>query len=332
VCYQAFTRFFGLQCAVRLGSRARDILWVLPPPTAMWSARTSGWPRLARARRRVKQHPGPYFGAAKGAGPGNGRPLLCRHRPWPGLPTHWYNGRPLKFSVGHGDFHPGSATPDKPSIAVLPFESMSSDPDQQYFADGVVEQIITAPSRFSSLFVIARNSSFTYRGRTVDVKQVGRELGVRYVLKGSVRRGGDRTRIIGQLIDAASGAHLWADRFEGDSKDIFDLQDQVAANVVGAIAPRLERAEIERPSENPLKASMPTTTISGELRASIKTRAKASIAPCCFLGKLLSWTRHSPPPRPPPRFAICDGKRPAGWPTAAKRSARLRAWPAPPLP
>jgi TolB-like protein/Tfp pilus assembly protein PilF len=141
--------------------------------------------------------------------------------------------------------------PNKPSIAVLPFENLSGDREQEYFADGIVEEIITALSRMRWLFVIARNSSFTYKGRTVDVKQVGRELGVRYVLEGSVRKAGSRVRITGQLIDTATGAHLWADRFDGDLVDIFDLQDQVTASVVGAIAPRLEQAEIERTTRKP---------------------------------------------------------------------------------
>ena len=141
--------------------------------------------------------------------------------------------------------------PDKPSIAVLPFENMSADPEQTYFADGMVEDITTALSRFRNLFVIARNSSFAYRGRAVDVKQVGRELGVRYVLEGSVRKAGKKVRIGGELIDTSTGANLWADRFEGGLEDVFDLQDQVAASVVGAIAPRLELAEIERTKRKP---------------------------------------------------------------------------------
>ena len=131
------------------------------------------------------------------------------------------------------------ALPDKPSIAVLPFQNMSGDQEQEYFADGMVEEIITALSRFKSLFVIARNSSFTYKGKAVDIKQVGRELGVRYVLEGSIRRAGQRARITGQLIDAESGSHLWADNFEGTLDDIFELQDNVARSVVGAIASRL---------------------------------------------------------------------------------------------
>src|SRR6202042_1896918 len=136
--------------------------------------------------------------------------------------------------------------PDQPSVAVLPFLNLSGDPDQDYFADGVVEDIIGALSRMRWLFVIARNSSFTYKGRAVDVKQVGRELGVRYVLEGSVRKAGNRVRVTGQLIDATAGAHLWADRFDGAMEDIFELQDQVTISVVGAITPTLERAEIGR--------------------------------------------------------------------------------------
>jgi TolB-like protein/class 3 adenylate cyclase/Tfp pilus assembly protein PilF len=149
---------------------------------------------------------------------------------------------------------PALALPDKPSIAVLPFQNMSGDPEQEYFADGMVEDIITALSRFKSLFVIARNSSFTYKGKAVDIKQVGRELGVRYVLEGSVRKAGTRVRITGQLIDAATGAHLWADRFESQLDDIFDLQDRVTMSVVGAIAPEPERAEIERAQRKPTES------------------------------------------------------------------------------
>ena len=141
--------------------------------------------------------------------------------------------------------------PDKPSIAVLPFQNMSGDPEQEYFADGMVEDIITALSRFKSLFVIARNSTFTYKGKALDIKQVGRELGVRYVLEGSVRKAGNRVRITGQLIEAATDRHVWADKFDGALEDIFDLQDQVTMSVVGLIAPRLEQAEIERAKHKP---------------------------------------------------------------------------------
>lgn len=143
------------------------------------------------------------------------------------------------------------ALPAKPSIAVLPFVNLSGDPEQDYLADGVVEDIIAALSQYRWLFVVARNSSFTYKGRAVDVKQVGRELGVRYVLEGSWRRAKDRVRITGQLIDATTGAHHWAGRFEGVLGDIFELQDQITETVVGAIAPQLERAEIERARHKP---------------------------------------------------------------------------------
>jgi TolB-like protein/Flp pilus assembly protein TadD len=142
--------------------------------------------------------------------------------------------------------NPPLRLPSKPSIAVLPFTNMSGDPEQQYFADGMAEEIITALSRCSWLFVIARNSSFTYKGRDVDVRQIGRELGVAYVLEGSVRRSGNRLRIIVQLVDATSGAHVWADRFDGDAGDVFALQDRITGAVVGAIEPKLQLAEIER--------------------------------------------------------------------------------------
>jgi TolB-like protein len=143
---------------------------------------------------------------------------------------------------------------DIPSIAVLPFQNLSGDPEQEYFADGIVEEIITALSRFRHLFVIARNSTFSYKGRGVDVKEVARALGVRYLLEGSVRRSPNQVRIAGQLIEASTSRQLWADRFDGAPENIFDLQDQVTANVVGAIAPMVEQAEIERarlkPTEN----------------------------------------------------------------------------------
>ena len=139
--------------------------------------------------------------------------------------------------------------PDRPSIAVLPFQNMSGDPEQEYFADGMVEDIITALSRFKSLFVIARNSSFTYKGKAVDIKQVGRDLGVRYVLEGSVRKAGGRVRINGQLIEASTGAHLWADKIDGALEDVFDLQDEVTLRVVGAIEPSITQAEINRAQE-----------------------------------------------------------------------------------
>jgi adenylate cyclase len=167
-------------------------------------------------------------------------------------PVHVYCLRPGGMARRASPLHP--ALPDKPSIAVLPFQNMSGDPEQDYFADGMVEEIITELSRTRWLFVIARNSSFTYKGRAVDVKQVGRELGVRYVLEGSVRKAGSRVRITGQLVDTSTGAHLWAERFDGGLEDIFDLQDQVTARVVGAIAPKLEQAEIERAKRKPTES------------------------------------------------------------------------------
>jgi adenylate cyclase len=160
--------------------------------------------------------------------------------------------------------------PDKPSIAVLPFANLSGDPEQDYFADGMVEEIITALSRIRWLFVIARNSSFTYKGQAIDVKRVGRELGVRYVLEGSVRKGGGRVRITAQLIDTTSGVHLWADRFDGSLEDVFDLQDRVATSVAGVIEPALQAAEMRR------SAARPTTDLS------------AYDPPCCIAFALVS--------------------------------------------
>ena len=146
---------------------------------------------------------------------------------------------------------PAPPLPDRPSLAVLPFQNMCGDPEQEYFADGIVEEITTAIARFPWLLVIARNSAFTYKGKAIDVKQVARELGVRYVLEGSVRKAGNRVRITGQLIDAATGAHLWADRFDGSLDDIFELQDQVASRVVGVIEPTLRLTESDRVSRKP---------------------------------------------------------------------------------
>jgi TolB-like protein len=162
-------------------------------------------------------------------------------------------GRGYRFIgvVTRGSAETVLALPDKPSIAVLPFANMSGDPEQEYFADGMVEEIITALSRIRWLFVIARNSTFTYKGQAVDVKQVGRELGVRYVLEGSVPKAGNRVRITGQLIDALSGTHLWADRFDGPLDDIFDLQDKVATSVAGVIEPTLQAAETARSAGRP---------------------------------------------------------------------------------
>ncbi len=156
----------------------------------------------------------------------------------------------LKDVSSAGDRKP-LALPDKPSIAVLPFQNMSGDPEQEYFADGIVEDIITALSRFKSLFVIARNSSFTYKGKAVDIKQVGRELGVRYLLEGSVRKSAGRVRITAQLIDSTAGAHIWADRFDGELKDVFEFQDQITASVVGQLVAHVQFSEIERANRKP---------------------------------------------------------------------------------
>ena len=146
---------------------------------------------------------------------------------------------------------PPSVPVDKPSLAVLPFQNLSGDPEQDYFADGMVEDITTALSRIDWLFVIARNSSFIFKGGAVDIRQVGQELGVRYVLEGSVRRAANRVRINAQLIDASNGAHIWADRFDGDVEDVFDLQDRVTESVAGALEPRIRFAEIERSRRKP---------------------------------------------------------------------------------
>ncbi len=150
-----------------------------------------------------------------------------------------------KSSPSHPEAQKSLPLPDKPSIAVLPFQNMSGDPEQEYFADGMVEEIITALSRFKWLFVIARNSSFTFKGKAVDIKEVGRRLGVRYVLEGSVRKASGKVRITGQLIDAVTGTHLWADKFERDLTDIFALQDEVTVAVVSAVQPKLLQTEIE---------------------------------------------------------------------------------------
>jgi len=158
-------------------------------------------------------------------------------------PVRVYGIRPAGAAAAP---RPALSLPDRPSIAVLPFQNMSGDAEQDYFVDGMVEDIITGLSRIKWLFVIARNSTFAYKGRAVDVKQVGRELGVRYVLEGSVRKAAQRVRITGQLIDTATGAHVWAERYDRNSDDIFALQDEITLSVVGAIEPSLRQAEIER--------------------------------------------------------------------------------------
>jgi TolB-like protein len=161
-------------------------------------------------------------------------------------PVHVYQIAADQLTAPQISDRPTLTLPDRPSLAVLPFTNIGGDPEQDYFADGIVEEMITALSRMRSLFVIARNSTFTFKGRSVDVKEVGRELGVRYVLQSSVRKAAKRLRITAQLIDAATGTNLWADRFEGALEDVFDLQDQVTTSVVAAISPQVERAEIAR--------------------------------------------------------------------------------------
>jgi adenylate cyclase len=179
-------------------------------------------------------------------------------RPVRAFRAEWEPARWSLAASGHAGTGPVALSrdaalplPDRPSIAVLPFQNMSGDIEQEYFVDGLVEDIITGLSRFRQLFVIARNSTFTYKGRTVDVKDVGRELGVRYVLEGSIRKAANRVRITGQLIDASTGAHIWADRFDGSLEDVFTLQDQITSTVVGTIGPQIERAEMERVRRNP---------------------------------------------------------------------------------
>jgi adenylate cyclase len=166
-------------------------------------------------------------------------------------PVRVYRISGEQLAVPRVSVKPALALPDKPSIGVLPFTNMSGDPEQEYFADGMAEEIITALSRIRWLFVIARNSSFTYKGRAVDVKQVGRELGVLYVLEGSARKAGNRVRITAQLLDATTGAHLWADRFDGALEDVFELQDNVASSVAGVIEPTLQTAEYRRSIQRP---------------------------------------------------------------------------------
>ena len=212
--------------------------------------------------------------------------------------------------------------PDKPSIAVLPFQNMSGDPEQEYFADGMVEDIITALSRFKSLFVIARNSSFTYKGKAVDIRQVGRELGVRYVLEGSVRKAANRLRISGQLIDASTGGHLWADHFDGVLEDVFELQDRVTSSVVGAIAPKLEQAETERAMRKPTE-SLDAYDCFLRAMAHYHLFTKDSLLK---RGGFFAARRTSIPPMPPPmgseRGASSYAKRTAGWLTRSAKSRK----------
>jgi TolB-like protein len=229
---------------VRLGARAMDILAVLASAKGEVVSKdellTRVWPGLTVEENNLQVQ---ISALRKVLGEDGGGPSHLVTVP----------GRGYRL-VGFSDVAPSPQLPDKPSIAVLPFQNMSDDPKQDYFADGIVEDIITALCHIRWIFVIARNSSFAYKGRSVDVKQVARELGVRYVLEGGVRKADRRVRITAQLIDAATGAHLWADHFDGDLEHIFDLQDQVTASVVGAISPKLEQAEIERTKHKPTES------------------------------------------------------------------------------
>jgi TolB-like protein len=177
------------------------------------------------------------------------------------------------------------AVPEKPSVAVLPFQNLSGDPEQDYFADGMVEEITTAIARCPGLFVIARNSSYAYKGKSIDVKQVARELGVRYVLEGSVRKAGSRVRIAGQLIDSTTGAHIWADRFDGTLEDIFEFQERVASGVVGAIEPQLRRVEAERAGRKPT-ASLDAYDLHLRAQAQAYKRSAEGLAESIRLARL----------------------------------------------
>ena len=177
---------------------------------------------------------------------------------------------------------PALALPEKPSLAVLPFTNMSGDPDQEYFADGMVEDIITGLSRIKWLFVVARNSTFTYKGQSVSVSRVGRELGVRYLLEGSVRKAGRRVRITGQLVEAETGVHIWAERYDRPLGDIFALQDEITLNVVGAIKPSLREARSSASSGNSRKIWTPMTSFCAHfLMSSWRCRQKRQ-RPCLF--------------------------------------------------
>jgi adenylate cyclase len=222
---------------------------------------------------------------------------------------------------------PVLALPDKPSIAVLPFANMSGDPEQEYFADGMVEEIITSLSRIRWLFVIARNSTFTYKGQAVDVKRVGRELGVRYVLEGSVRKGGKRVRITAQLIEAETGAHLWADRFDGSLEDVFDLQDQVATSVAGVIEPTLQTAEIRRSRGRPTRDLTAYDLYLRALPAALSGEKKGYIAALDLLGRAIERDPHYGPSLA--AAAVCHaGLYVSGWtddPEASRREGVERA-------
>jgi TolB-like protein len=215
---------------------------------------------------------------------------------------------PVAADVSALPLNDGPPLPDEPSLAVMPFQNMSGDPEQAYFADGMVEEIITALSRIRWLFVIARNSSFTYKGQAIDAKRVGRELGVRYVLEGAVRRAAGRVRISAQLIDALSGTHLWADRFDDSLSDVFELQDKVASAVAGVIEPALQAAETAR------SAARPTNDLSAYdlyLRAYEMYFSSARQIPeaLSLLERAIENDPHTGPRSPGPQFAASASRR-----------------------
>jgi TolB-like protein len=238
---------------VQLGSRALDILCVL--------ARANGeivskneimrrvWPDVAVEEGNIQVHVSALRKVLE-----EGKDPQTYVVTVPGRGYRLVGLQPVSSIGRSGDPRQTLTIPDKPSIAVLPFTNLSGDPDQEYFADGIVEEITTALSRIRWLFVIARNSSVTFKGRAVDVKEIGRQLGVRYVLEGSIRKAATRVRVAAQLVDAGSGAHLWADRFDGTLEDVFELQDQITVKVIGAIAPKMEQAEIERAKRKPTES------------------------------------------------------------------------------
>jgi TolB-like protein len=240
--------------SVPLGSRARDILCLLASAKGDLVSKDElmrrVWPGLVVEENTIQVHVSALRRALNEGKSGHGYLVTVQGRGYRLVDAC----APTTVDVAEADIRPSLSIPDRPSIAVLPFANLSGDPEQEYFADGIVEELTTALARMRWLLVIARNSSFTYKHKAVDVKQVGRALGVRYVLEGSVRKAAHRVRITAQLIGTATGAHLWADRFDGTLEDIFDLQDRVSASVVGTIAPKLEQSEIERAQRKPTES------------------------------------------------------------------------------
>src|SRR6516165_1756298 len=228
---------------VRLGNRALDILCVLASAEGALVTKdelmAQVWPGVVVEENNLHFHISSLRKALDADGKGESWIVTVPGRGYRLL-------RPQEPSAAHPAREPDSPVPDKPSLAVLPFLNLSGDPEQEYFADGMVEEIITALSHIRWLFVTARTSSFSYKGQAVDVRRIGRELGVRYLLEGSVRKGGNRVRITYQLIDAGTGAHLSADHFDGSLEDVFELQDKVASSVASVIEPALETAETAR--------------------------------------------------------------------------------------